>query len=102
MSDMNERPVGSSGSQPVAWAVEFEGEVEPFCLSFEKSKAINEAGGVGRVFPLWRSPTLTDAEAWALQFLLRHAAWACDREAFPDSGDYRKHHDEVFRLLKRK
>ncbi len=56
----------SAGSQPVAWAVEFEGEVEPFCLSFNKSKAINEAGGVGRVFPLWRSPTLTDEEKKAL------------------------------------
>jgi hypothetical protein len=47
-------------------------------------------------------PTLTDAEAWALQFMLRHAAWACDQEAFHDSGDYKKHHDEVFRLMGRK
>jgi hypothetical protein len=66
MSDDTERSVASAGSQPVAWAVEFEGEVEPFCLSFDKSKAINEAGGVGRVFPLWRSPTLTDEEREAI------------------------------------
>jgi len=67
MSDENERSVASAGSQPVAWAVEFEGEVEPFCGSFDKSKAIKEAGGVGRVFPLWRSPTLTAEEREAME-----------------------------------
>ena len=45
---------------------------------------------------------LTDAEREALQFMLRHAAWACDQEAYHDSGDYKKHHDEVFRLMGRK
>jgi hypothetical protein len=53
----------------VAWAVEFEGEPEPFCLSFDKGKAIDEAGGVGKVFPLYRSPTLTDAERGAIERL---------------------------------
>jgi hypothetical protein len=65
MANTNEtaEPSGASaGSQPVAWAVEFDGEVEPFCLSFDKGKAIDEAGGVGRVVALYRSPTLTDEE----------------------------------------
>jgi hypothetical protein len=66
MSDDTERSVASAGSQPVAWAVEFDGEVEPFCLSFDKGKAIYEAGGVGRVVALYRSPTLTDAEREAI------------------------------------
>ena len=66
MSDSEERSVASAGSQPVAWAVEFDGEVEPFCGSFDKSEAIKVAGGVGRVFPLWRSPSLTDAEREAI------------------------------------
>jgi len=42
--------------------------------------------------------TLADEQVSALHFMLRHAAWACDREAFHDSVDYRKHHKEVFRL----
>jgi hypothetical protein len=66
MSDENERSVASAGSQPVAWAVEFDGEVEPFCLSFDKGKAIGEAGGDGRVVALYRSPTLTDEERVAI------------------------------------
>jgi len=68
MSDTNERSVASAGSQPVAWAVEFDGGVEPFCLSFDKGKAIDEAGGVGRVVPLYRSPTLTDEERGAIEW----------------------------------
>ncbi len=74
MSDTNERSVASTGSQPVAWAVEFEGEVEPFCGSFDKSEAIKVAGEVGRVFPLWRSPTLTDEEREAIDRLCRAVA----------------------------
>jgi hypothetical protein len=60
--EVDEMSAASAGSQPVAWAVEFDGEVEPFCLSFDKGKAIDEAGGVGRVVALYRSPTLTDEE----------------------------------------
>ena len=71
MSDTNERSVASSGSQPVAWAVEFDGGVEPFCLSFHKGKAIDEAGGVGRVVPLYRSPTPTDEERDAIGEAIR-------------------------------
>ena len=72
MSDDNtqggaEPSPASAGSQPVAWAVEFDGGVEPFCLSFDKGKAIDEAGGVGRVVPLYRSPTLTDEEREAIK-----------------------------------
>jgi hypothetical protein len=70
MNETNKRSVASAGSQPVAWAVEFDGEVEPFCGSFDKSEAIKVAGGVGRVFPLWRSPTLTDAEREAVEWAI--------------------------------
>ena len=66
MNDTNEQSCASRGSQPVAWAVEFEGDAEPFCLSFDKGKAIDEAGGVGKVFPLHRSPALTDEEREAI------------------------------------
>ncbi len=76
MSDTNERSVASAGSQPVAWAVEFDGEVEPFCLSFDKVRAINDAGGVGRVVALYRSPTLTDAERQVIFRAMYRAAGA--------------------------
>ncbi len=85
--DGTEPSPASAGSQPVAWAVEFEGEVEPFCLSFDKGKAINEAGGVGRVFPLWRSPTLTEAEQLAVAWAAREAdEW--DEEDTPEVAAY--------------
>jgi hypothetical protein len=31
--------------------------------------------------------------------MLRHAAWAASEGAFADSGDYRLHHDAVFRFM---
>jgi hypothetical protein len=78
MSNDTERSVGSAGSQPVAWAVEFVGEVEPFCLSFAKGKAIDEAGGVGRVVALYRSPTLTDEEREAVEWAINKTAQSYD------------------------
>jgi hypothetical protein len=68
MSDTDERSCAARGSQVVAWAVEFEGEAKPFCLSFDKGKAIAEAAGVGKVFSLHRLPLLTaeEREAFAL------------------------------------
>ena len=79
MSDDIERSVASAGSQPVAWAVEFDGEVEPFCLSFDKGRAIDEAGGVGRVVPLYRSPTLTDEERHAIAVVRNCAMTRAER-----------------------
>jgi len=45
--------------------------------------------------------TLTDEELEALDYMLRHAAWAASEGAFADSGDYRLHHDAVFRIMGR-
>ena len=47
-------------------------------------------------------PTLTDEEREALDYMLRHAAWAADSGAFADSADYRIHHDTVFRIAGRR
>jgi len=46
-------------------------------------------------------PTLTAEEREALDYMLRHAAWAASEGAFADSGDYRLHHDAVFRIMGR-
>jgi hypothetical protein len=97
MSDSEERSVASAGSQPVAWAVEFDGEVEPFCGSFDKSEAIKVAGEVGRVFPLWRSPSLTEAEQLAIAWAAREAdEW--DEEDTPEVAA----HAEALRGLARR
>jgi hypothetical protein len=45
--------------------------------------------------------TLTDDDLQAFNFMLRHAAWAASEGAFADSGDYRLHHDAVFRIMGR-
>jgi hypothetical protein len=45
--------------------------------------------------------TLADDEREALDYMLRHAAWAASEGAFADSGDYRLHHDAVFRIMGR-
>jgi len=46
--------------------------------------------------------TLTDEEREAVDFMLRHAAWAAANGAFADSADYRIHHDTVFRIAGRR
>jgi hypothetical protein len=46
--------------------------------------------------------TLTDEDLQAFDFMLRHAAWAASEGAFADSGDYRIHHDTVFRIAGRR
>jgi hypothetical protein len=34
--------------------------------------------------------------------MLRHAAWAAANGAFADSGDFRIHHDTIFRIAGRR
>ena len=46
--------------------------------------------------------TLTDDDLQAVDWMLRHAAWAASEGAFADSGDYRLHHDTVFRIAGRR
>ena len=46
--------------------------------------------------------TLRDDDLQALDWMLRHAAWAASEGAFADSGDYRIHHDTVFRIAGRR
>jgi hypothetical protein len=101
MSNDNERSVASAGSQPVAWAVEFDGEVEPFCLSFDKGKAIDEAGGVGLVVPLYRSPTLTNEEREALLFCYRAALPEAEKLGGNAGELCRIHPDTLRGLLER-
>lgn len=75
MSETNERSVASDGSvQPVAWAVMLaDGErIYDVYATEEEAKAIDEAvtGNHGFV-PLYRKPTLTDAERDLLDTLRR-------------------------------
>ncbi len=101
MSDMNERSDAMRGSLPVALAnykqlardcgVDEGIDLPVVAMAFLHGAAYGA-----------KHHTLTDAEASALEFMLRHAAWACDQEVYHDSGDYRQHHDEVFRLMGRK
>jgi hypothetical protein len=70
MSETNERSVASTGSvdKPVAWATLFCGS--PLVVSRFKQLCDDEAhyqGDVATVIPLYRSPTLTDAEREALE-----------------------------------
>ena len=69
MSDENERSAASDGSvkcEPAAWLVDG-GEYQYVSLFRESADAAaNEEGGA--VTPLYRSPTLTDAEREAVEF----------------------------------
>ncbi len=71
MSDENERSVASAGShrEPVAWAVVLaDGQriYDVYGIE-EEAKAIDEAvSGNHGIIPLYRSPTLTDAEREAV------------------------------------
>jgi hypothetical protein len=90
----------TAGSQPVAFAV-FDGH-DRMHLAPGYSEAESCAEDIGgEIVPLYRKPTLTDEELEALDFMLRHAAWAASERAFADSGDYRLHHDAVFRIMGR-
>ena len=87
MSETNERSVASDGSvQPVAWAVMLaDGErIYDVYATEEEAKAIDEAvtGNHGFV-PLYRSPTLTDAEREAIEWAAREADQWEDDEPVP-------------------
>jgi hypothetical protein len=68
MSDTNERSVASAGSQPVAWSVDWDGEIDCDFVYRDRESAMDviadndETSGV--VVPLYRQPqpTLTDEE----------------------------------------
>ena len=83
MSDENERSVASAGSRPVAWHVTGDG-LEYATLLEEHARAIveEEGGTVAPLYqtvtPLYRSPTLTDAE----RFVLREV-----RDIYADEDD---------------
>ena len=72
MGDENERSVASAGSQPFAWAADIPGKFGAaptvlFGYTEKLVRSIAAAGGdVVRPFPLYRSPTLTDAEREAI------------------------------------
>lgn len=55
----------SSGSVPVAWAVVYPND-EVAVIAFKRQDADGLASASDRVVPLYRSPTLTDAEREAV------------------------------------
>jgi len=67
---------GSHGSAsrwngvPVAWAAVVQNGV-PLCLAYHRQDAQGAVVGMAQVVPLYRSPTLTDAEREALKKVLR-------------------------------
>ena len=75
MNDENERSVGSAGSvagEPVAWSIQWHGETRPdgYWTYEDKNTAeicLAGCGSKGVVVPLYRQPTLTDAEREALE-----------------------------------
>ena len=101
MSDENERSAASDGSvkcEPAAWLVDG-GEYQYVSLFRESADAAaNEEGGA--VTPLYRSPTLTDAEREAVAAAI---GWiespSAEDEAMPD--DYLPITDALRGLLKR-
>jgi hypothetical protein len=81
MGDENERSVASAGSQPFAWAADIPGKFGAaptvlFGYTEKLVRSIAAAGGdVVRPFPLYRSPTLTDAEREAIELAIE--TWVC-------------------------
>lgn len=80
MNDTNEIPIGSAGSQPVAWAVTPTGKDEEIDCEFVYPSAAT-AGDValgcdGVVLPLFRPPppanTLTDEEREAVEVVVAY------------------------------
>jgi len=75
MSDTNERSVASAGSQPVAWSVDWDGEIDCDFVYRDRESAMDviadndETSGV--VVPLYRQPqpTLTDEERTFLRMV---------------------------------
>ena len=72
MSEENERSVASAGSQPVAWAVEWkvDTKIDRSTICYTEDAAQRKADECpaldGVVVPLYRQPTLTDAEREAV------------------------------------
>jgi hypothetical protein len=75
MSDDTERSVASAGSQPVAWSVDWDGEIDCDFVYRDRESAMDviadndETSGV--VVPLYRQPqpTLTDEERTFLRMV---------------------------------
>ena len=73
MNETNERSVAAAGSQPEVWAVCWEGDEKIDRSKVYGSKdaarlASDECPSLrGEVVPLYRSPTLTDAEREAIE-----------------------------------
>ena len=93
MSDENERSVGSAGSvagEPVAWAVMLaDGHYIYDVYGIEEeAKAIDEAvTGNHGVIPLYRSPTLTDADREAIEWAINVTSRTYDD---PDGGPLKR------------
>jgi hypothetical protein len=70
--EVNEMSAASRGSQPFAWAADIPGKFGGaptvlFGYTEKLVRGIAAAGGdLVQPFPLYRSPTLTDAERWAI------------------------------------
>lgn len=68
----------SNNNEPVAWSIQWHGENRPDGHWTYEDKHTAEiclagCGSKGVVVPLYRSPTLTDAEREALERNLKHA-----------------------------
>ena len=76
--EVDEMSAASRGSQPFAWAADIPGKFGAaptvlFGYTEKLVRSIAAAGGdVVRPFPLYRQPTLTDAEREAMEFAVEH------------------------------
>ena len=85
MSDDTERSVASAGSQPVAWSVDWDGEIDCDFVYRDRESAMDviadndETSGV--VVPLYRQPqpTLTDEERHAIAVVRNCAMTRAER-----------------------
>ena len=81
MTEEAEQSIPSRGSQPFAWAADIPGKFGAaptvlFGYTEKLVRSIAAAGGdVVRPFPLYRSPTLTDAEREAIELAIE--TWVC-------------------------
>ena len=73
MGDENERSVASAGSQPVAWSVDWDGEIDCDFVYRDRESAMDviadndETSGVVVPLYLHPQPTLTDEEREAIK-----------------------------------
>ena len=66
-TDAAAMPPASAGSRPVAWAAVGKNGV-PMWLAYHRQDAEGAVVGMTQVVPLYRSPTLTDAELEAVAY----------------------------------